>query len=533
MSSSSEMGKVRVAAYCRVSTDKDDQVHSLEAQMGFFKRYIEEHQDWMPVGVFADEGLSGTSMSRRPEFMRMIELAKSGKIDLILTKEVSRFARNTVDALTVTRELKVLGVGVVFLNDGIDTRDNDGEFRLTIMASMAQEESRKISERTRWGQAQAMKRGVAFGNDSLYGYHLRHGQLTVDHEKAEVIKTVYHKFLEERKGTHTIARELNQAGVEPPMVPGGTWSSTAVLRILRNEKYTGDLLQKKYVTVDHLSHRKIPNNGNEPQLLLRNHHDGIIPREMFERVKEELARRHALLGDMKKYSARYWYSGKIVCGACGAICTVRRTRRKGREYQRFTCQNTPSAGHGGSCGMRGVSVHTVEVCARHVLKQLAIDENAIIDEILSELQALRQNGGSPAQDAKKIHQAIKRQTARRERALEAYLDGAISKEDWLRQAEKCDAELSRLNAQLADQETQAASLELSREKYDAIRVLLKDELNGGPSVLEEVIQQIVVYSDHFEVSLTDLPVRFRVRAEGRGSGPSYRVEVTECAPIPN
>ena len=137
MSSSSEMGKVRVAAYCRVSTDKDDQVHSLEAQMGFFKRYIEEHQDWMPVGVFADEGLSGTSTSRRPEFRRMIELARAGGIDLILTKEVSRFARNTVDTLTVTRELKALGVGVIFLNDGIDTRDNDGEFRLTIMASVA------------------------------------------------------------------------------------------------------------------------------------------------------------------------------------------------------------------------------------------------------------------------------------------------------------------------------------------------------------------------------------------------------------
>ena len=531
MSSSSEMGKVRVAAYCRVSTEKDDQLNSLETQRTFFEMYINQKTDWTLVGVFADEGLSGTSMSRRPEFRRMIDLAKAGEINLIITKEVSRFARNTVDTLTVTRELKTLGVGVIFLNDGIDTRDNDGEFRLTIMASVAQEESRKISERTRWGQAQAMKRGVVFGNDSIYGYNLRNGQLTVDPEQAEVVRIIYHDFLTERKGTYSIARELTEAGIDPPMRPGGVWSSTAVLRILRNEKYTGDLLQQKFHTLDYLSHRKVPNPGEVPQILLRDHHEAIISREMFDQAQEELARRHALLGDKKRFSARHWYSGKVVCGDCGSTFTVKRTRRNGKEYARLICRGSTSARHSGTCKMRGVSLHMLETCARHVLDQLSLDRDAMVNELLNEIQTLRQNGGT-AQDAEKINQAIQRQTARRERALEAYLDGTITKNDWVRQSEKCDAELARLSAQLAERETLAASLELSREKYDAIRTLLKDELNGGPAVLEEVIDKIVVRKDSFEITVRDLPVRFNVEAQGMSSGPGYRVEVTACTAIP-
>ena len=221
---------LRVAAYCRVSTDKEDQLHSLAAQQAYFEGYIARH-GWRCAGIFADEGLSGTTL-RRPRFAELLRLARSGAVDLILTKEVSRFARNTVDALQVTRRLREQGVGVIFLSDGIDTRDNDGEFRLTIMASVAQEESRKISERTRWGQLQAMRRGVAFGNDTVYGYALRGGALTIRPEQAEVVREVYRKCLEEGKGAHTIARELTEAGVAPPLRADGAWSAAMILRLL-------------------------------------------------------------------------------------------------------------------------------------------------------------------------------------------------------------------------------------------------------------------------------------------------------------
>ena len=238
---------LRVAAYCRVSTSQEDQRNSLENQRRYFSEYIRRQPDWELVEVYADEGLSGTS-SDRPAFRRMLAAAAEEKIDLILTKEVSRFARNTVDTLAYTRLLRRQGVGIVFIGDHIDTRQNDGEFRLTIMASVAQEESRKISERVKWGQQRSMERGVVFGCDNIYGFSLRGGELTVKPEQAAVVREVYRRFLMDGKGTYIIARELTAEGIPPPGGKGKAWSSTMVLRLLRGEKYCGDLLQRKSCT---------------------------------------------------------------------------------------------------------------------------------------------------------------------------------------------------------------------------------------------------------------------------------------------
>ncbi|MGI6180575.1 MAG: recombinase family protein, partial [Agathobaculum sp.] len=194
------MKKLRVAAYCRVSTDQSDQLHSLAAQKRFFTDYIAARPDWIFAGIWADEGVSGTSTSRRTQFCALMTAAENGALDLILTKEVSRFARNTVDTLNCTRQLSAWGVGVLFLNDNIDTRAGEGEFRLTIMASVAQEESRRTSERVKWGQRRSMERGVVFGADTLYGYRLHGGVLTVCAEQAEVVRQVYQLFLEEGRG---------------------------------------------------------------------------------------------------------------------------------------------------------------------------------------------------------------------------------------------------------------------------------------------------------------------------------------------
>ena len=268
---------LRVAAYCRVSTSQEDQRNSLENQRRYFSEYISRQPDWELVEVYADEGLSGTS-SDRPAFRRMLAAAAEEKIDLILTKEVSRFARNTVDTLAYTRLLRRQGVGIVFIGDHIDTRQNDGEFRLTIMASVAQEESRKISERVKWGQQRSMERGVVFGCDNIYGFTLQSGKLTVKPEQAAVVREVYRRFLMDGKGTYIIARELTAEGIPPPSGKGKTWSSTMVLRLLRNEKYCGDLLQCKSCTPDFLDHRKVKNEGQSPQVYLRDNHEAIVPR---------------------------------------------------------------------------------------------------------------------------------------------------------------------------------------------------------------------------------------------------------------
>ena len=269
---------IKVAAYCRVSTDKDDQINSFESQKGYFERQINLNPDWELTEIYADEGLTGTSTKKRKAFNKMIADAHLGKFNLILTKEVSRFARNTVDTLQYTRELKALNIGVRFLLDNIYTLDADAELRLTIMASLAQEESRKTSERVKWGQKRQMEKGVVFGRDML-GYDVINGVMHINEEGAEIVKLIFHKFVFEKKGCCTIARELREAGYKT--ITGNTmWSNTVILKALRNEKYCGDLTQKKTYTPDYLTHSKKYNHGEEDFVTLKNHHEPIIDREV-------------------------------------------------------------------------------------------------------------------------------------------------------------------------------------------------------------------------------------------------------------
>jgi len=209
---------------------------------------------WELYEVFADKGISGTNTKKRKDFNRMIACAKNGDFDLIITKEISRFARNTLDSIQHTRDLKKHGVGVIFLNDNINTLDPDAELRLTIMSSIAQEESRKTSERVKWGQKRRMEQGVVFGRDML-GYDVRNGQMFINPEGAKLVKMIFEKFVHENKGSHTIARELREAGYKT-ITGNSNWTNTVIYKMLRNEKYCGDLVQKKTITPDYLSHEK-------------------------------------------------------------------------------------------------------------------------------------------------------------------------------------------------------------------------------------------------------------------------------------
>lgn len=335
-----------VAAYCRVSTDRDSQMNSLENQKRFFEEYIKGHGDWKLKEVYYDEGISGTQTNRRIGFNRMMKDALNGKIHLILTKEVSRFARNTVDTLTCTRLLKEHNVGVIFTLDNIDTRACDGELRLTIMASLAQEESRKTSERVKWGQKRRMEQGVVFGRD-LIGYWVRNGLLEINPDEIEVVKAVFHKYTNEKKGTTTIAKELLEEGLKPKRVKA--WSHKVILRMLRNEKYVGDLCQKKTITPDFLTHKKKYNEGEEELVYMKDHHEGIIGRELWERTQMELERRKK---NNRKgpHIQKYWCTGKIICGFCGCHYVSRTKRRKdGTTYYAWRCGEAAKHGKRKQC----------------------------------------------------------------------------------------------------------------------------------------------------------------------------------------
>lgn len=524
---------LRVAAYCRVSTDREDQANSLASQKTYFSDYIQQHNDWLLVDIYPDEGISGTTTRHREQFNRMIRDAEAGKIDLILTKEVSRFARNTVDTLEYTRRLKRLGVGVIFTNDNIDTRDNDGELRLTIMASIAQEESRKTSERVKWGQKRRMEAGVVFGNHCIYGFDLTGGRLTVKEDEAQVIRHIYHKFLNEGKGTHVIARELYEEGVPPPRSATGKWSCVMIRRILRNEKYVGDVLQKKFVTVDYLTHKKVENRGQEEQILLQDHHEAIIDRPTWDAVQTELARRSEKQTDKSKYSNRYWCSGKIRCGACGSRFVPKITHRpNGDTYKIWECHsrahygNWKKNGQGDyvGCNMRILNDKTLTACVQFVLQQLDLDYDAMARELAADIQKVL----TDTPQGKDLGRLQARQSdleRRKERVMDSYFGGDISKEEMLQMKAKYDEELERINAQLhqyVDMErTQAEQAKGLQELVQAIRACV----TCSGEVFAEAVEEIVIYEDYITIKIRYLPMTFQLWYSTSGTRENYTTKI--------
>ncbi len=380
--------KKKVAAYCRVSTDSEDQAGSFESQKRYFKQYIECNPDWELYEVFADEGISGTNTKKRKAFNRMIECAKNGAFDLIVTKEISRFARNTLDSIYYTRDLKKHGVGVIFMNDNINTLEGDAELRLAIMSSIAQEESRKTSERVKWGQKRRMEQGIVFGR-SMLGYDVKDGKMTINEEGAKIVRLIFHKFVDEGKGTHVIARELREEGIRP--MQAEEWQNTVILRIIRNEKYCGDLVQKKTYTPDFLSHEKKRNLGQEEFVIIKDHHEPIISRELFEKAGRILDAKSLSQEGKAKHSNRYPFSGKIKCGRCGASYVARyRTRKDQSTYKAWRCFTGARYGRphmdqaGNKVGCSGESIRNED--AIHLMslvsRQLTFDREKISDNIM-------------------------------------------------------------------------------------------------------------------------------------------------------
>ena len=319
----------RVAGYARVSTDHDDQFTSYEAQVDYYTTYIKGRPDWEFVRVYTDEGITGTSTKRREGFRSMVADALDGKIDLIVTKSVSRFARNTVDSLTTIRELKERGVEVYFEKENIWTFDGKGELLITIMSSLAQEESRSISENVTWGQRKRFSDGkvtVAFSR--FLGYDRGDdGGLVVNPEQAATVRRIYREFLE-GKSYHAIARGLMEDHVPAPC-GGDTWYGSTVRSILTNEKYKGDaLLQKSYVE-DFLTKRQVPNDGVVPQYYVEGDHEAIIDPEAFDMVQREVERR----GTGGRRCGSNALSGMVVCGECGGTYG-RKVWHSGSKYRK-------------------------------------------------------------------------------------------------------------------------------------------------------------------------------------------------------
>lgn len=308
--------KRKVAAYARVSTDSDEQFTSYEAQIDYYTRYIQNRDDWEFVKVYTDEGISGTNTKHRDGFNNMITDALAGKIDLIVTKSVSRFARNTVDSLVTVRKLKENGVEVYFEKENIYTFDSKGELLITIMSSLAQEESRSISENVTWWQRKRFADGkVTMPFKHFLGYDRgENGQPVINEDEAKIVRLIYRLFLQ-GKTSSGICKHLESMEIPTP-TGNKRWNQSTIMSILQNEKYKGDALLQKKFTVDFLTKKQKVNEGEVPQYYVENSHDAIIEPLEFDMVQAEIARRHQL---GRSYSGSSIFSSKLICGDCGGF----------------------------------------------------------------------------------------------------------------------------------------------------------------------------------------------------------------------
>ena len=376
--------KRRVAAYARVSTDSEEQLTSYEAQVDYYTKYIQGRPDWQFVEVYTDEGISALNTKKREGFNRMIEDALAGKIDLIVTKSVSRFARNTVDSLTAVRELKNHGTEVYFEKEGIYTFDSKGELLITIMSSLAQEESRSISENVTWGQRKRMADGkVSIPYGQFLGYRKgADGLPEIVPEEAKTVRDIYRMFME-GKSTNAIAKHLTQQGIPTP-AGKEKWQRQTVESILTNEKYKGSALLQKCFTVDFLQKKMKKNEGEVPQYYVEHSHPAIIEPEEWERVLLEMSRRR---NSGKRTNCTSPFSGKLICGDCGEAYGSK-VWHSTSKYRRTIWQCNAKFKNEAKCRTPHLYEEDIKQMFLQALSQLLSNRNALMEDGRLVLQTL-------------------------------------------------------------------------------------------------------------------------------------------------
>lgn len=366
--------KKKVCAYARVSTDSQSQGESLENQMQYYEKIISNNPDYEFIGVFADRGVTGTT-DNRPEFQRMLQLCREGKIDLIITKSISRFARNTAIVLETVRGLKNIGVEVRFEKENIETMSGDGELMLTVLSSFAQEESKNVSDNLKWRVRKKFEQGELIINTTRFlGYDKNEfGDLVINTKEAEIVRRIFNDYLR-GKGSFSIAKELNAEGV--PTIGGARWHDTTILKVLRNEKYKGDAILQKYYTPDHLKKCSVRNNGEVDSYYIEDNHSPIITREMWEQVQEEIKKRAKAKGmkktGVKKHIMKYQLTGMLYCSKCGS--TLKRRTWNSKNSSKKTVWQCSNYIKNGKDACTGTSIDD------EVISRLNIKKDTIVKE---------------------------------------------------------------------------------------------------------------------------------------------------------
>lgn len=490
---------LRVCFYARVSTDKDEQLHSLSSQISFFGDYISKVPNWNFVGSYIDEGISGTQVKKREEFLRMIEDAKKHKFDLILTKEISRFSRSTLDSIMYTQELLSNGVGVYFLNDNINTILPDSELRLTMMSSIAQDEVRRLSERVSFGMKRSIDNGIVLGCSNIYGYVKDKGKLVIDEEQAKMIKIIFDRYSNTNDGLSKVSRYLYSLGYKSRT--GKRIDTTILTRIIRNPKYKGYYCGHKSKVLDYRTKEK--KRLNESDWIIYKDHDNVPPivsEELWERANIKLKMRQESFTNRavnkKVFQNRYTYSGKIYCG-CHNLTYHRSSAGKRKNNPVWECQVYRKESLKGCSNPRVFELELDKVF-KDMFSKLFKIRNSIFDELLNECKNYLEINNREF-DIKGLESKVLILRNKKDKLLELVMEEYLCKEDYKRQVDIMNEELNDYQEKINELKNNKKDNNYVNNKINEIKSSLEKCLDDNfcySDVFNEIIDTIIVYKQN-------------------------------------
>ncbi len=501
---------LRVCFYARVSTDKDEQLHSLKSQISFFNDYISKVPNWDFIGSYIDEGISGTRVNKREEFLKMIDDAKSHKFDLILTKEISRFSRNTLDSIKYTQELLSSGVGVYFLNDNINTILPDSELRLTLMSSIAQDEVRKLSERVSFGMMRSIDNGVVLGSSNIYGYIKDKGKLVIDEEQAKMIKIIFDRYANTTDGLSKVSRYLYSLGYKSKT--GKRIDTTILTRIIENPKYKGYYCGHKTKVLDYRTKKKkklecsdwiiYKDNENVPP---------IVSVELWERANVKLKQRQDSFFNRrvnkKVFQNRYTYSGKIYCG-CHKLTYHRVGAGKRKNNPVWECQVYRKESLKG-CSNPRVFEFELDEIFKNLFNKLFKRRNNIFDEIVDVCKNYLETNNNEV-EIKNLESKIILLDNKKDKLLELVMEEYLSKMDYKKQVELINEEISIYQNKIDELQNNKKDKNYIKNKINEIKKALEKSLEDNQcfsDIFNEIIDRIIVYKENQKQIKLDIYIK--------------------------
>jgi len=506
---------LRVTYYARVSTEKDEQAHSLKAQISYYEDFIRNVRGWTFISGYIDEGLSGTSVKKRGSFLRMVEDAKFHKFDFIITKEISRFSRNTLDSIQYTQKLLRNGVGVYFQSDNINTLMPDAELRLTIMSSIAQDEVRKISERVRFGFRRSIEKGVVLGNSRMWGYEKKDGKLIISEDEAKIVREIFDLYANERLGVRLICGELARRGYLNSN--SNPFTFTTVRNIIANPKYKGYYCGGKTTKLDYrMNDRK--HHDEEEWVMYKDEENvpPIVSEELWEKANRILSARSAKQSsdDRSSYNNKYTYSGKIWCMEHNSPYYRTLYRYKSGDKEVWQCKHFTEKG---SAGCTSPILYTAELdqILRDCYNAIIQDKTAIINKLVKIYSSI--SGGSDLREyVAKTKVEIDRITAMKDKLLELSIEGRLSNEEFEKRNNSFNMDIERLEAQLANYKEQEEKNRAVSANVEALRAMIAGELDFKdgfpPQIAEALLEKVEVYKTDKKNEI-NLKVYFKVLPE--------------------